>query len=302
MLTPDLEKRTPSAAAATDKLQELMATISQVGIVAPQLQKRIEAEGATSVEEAPEAVSSTPTMAPAAKSEVQHFVQVSYQGNWEEKLYPLSDSPTIVGRAPSSDIPLNQPGQRYVSKRHCEILVRNKRVLIRDLGSTNGTILGTDPLQSNAFREWKPDMEVFLGPFTLALKSSRDLQSVPSPPSAKASMAGSGITVTQVHSSIKVVCPNAVPSRLPLSHQHPVIIGRALDSDMVLDHPHVSKHHCRIQVGSDGIEVVDLRSTNGTYIGQQRLPPHQPVAWRDEPSVRIGPFNITLEEPSAGGG
>jgi pSer/pThr/pTyr-binding forkhead associated (FHA) protein len=213
-------------------------------------------------------------------------------------VYPLSDSPTIVGRLPSSDIPLNQPDQRYVSKRHCEILVRNKRVLIRDLGSTNGTVLGTDPLQSNAFREWKPDREVYLGPYTLALKTSQELQAIPSPPTGKVAVSGSGITVTQVHSSVKVVCANAVPSRLPLSSEHPVIIGRALDSDMVIDHPHVSKHHCRIQIDNDGIEVVDLRSTNGTYIADQRLPPHKAVPWREGPSVRIGPFNITLERPS----
>ena len=48
------------------------------------------------------------------------------------------------------------------------------------------------------------------------------------------------------------------------------------------------------------IEVVDLRSTNGTYIQDQRLPPHKAVPWREGPSVRIGPFNITLEKPSDG--
>jgi serine/threonine protein kinase len=298
MLVPDLEKRTPSAAVATDKLQEMMAKISRGTSVTSVLRKRILADGATTEEVAPEAVSSTPTMAPAADSESYFYVQVSYQGKWEEKVYPLSDSPTIVGRLPSSDIPLNQPDQRYVSKRHCEILVRNKRVLIRDLGSTNGTVLGTDPLQSNAFREWKPDREVYLGPYTLALKTSQELQAIPSPPTGKVAVSGSGITVTQVHSSVKVVCANAVPSRLPLSPEHPVIIGRALDSDMVIDHPHVSKHHCRFQIENGGIEVVDLRSTNGTYIADQRLPPHKAVPWREGPTVRIGPFNITLDKPS----
>lgn len=298
MLVPDLEKRTPSAAVATDKLQEMMAKIGRTAGAAPLLEKRILTESAPSKEIPPEAASSTPTMAPAAESESNFYVQVSYQGKLGEKVYPLSDSPTIVGRLATSDIPLNQPDQRYVSKRHCEILVRNKRVLIRDLGSTNGTVLGTDPLQSNAFREWKSDTEVYLGPYTLALKTSHELQSIPSPPTGEAVVRGSGITVTQVHSSVKVVCSNAVPSRLPLSDDHPVIIGRALDSDMVIDHPHVSKHHCRIQMDNDGIQVVDLRSTNGTYIAEQRLPPHKAVPWREGPDVRIGPFKITLERQS----
>jgi pSer/pThr/pTyr-binding forkhead associated (FHA) protein len=41
-----------------------------------------------------------------------------------------------------------------------------------------------------------------------------------------------------------------------------------------------------------------LRSTNGTYIADQRLPPHKAVPWREGPTVRIGPFNITLDKPS----
>jgi hypothetical protein len=41
-----------------------------------------------------------------------------------------------------------------------------------------------------------------------------------------------------------------------------------------------------------------LRSTNGTYLADQRLPPHKPVAWREEPNVRIGPFEISREIPS----
>jgi serine/threonine protein kinase len=301
MLEPELENRMASAAEATDELQEIMATISQVGTTihpTSLVQKRVTEDDLEETGDEQQEESSTPTQAPAVSSDhsLQFYIQVTYQGNIENKAYPLGPQPVIVGRLPSSDIVLDRPGQRYVSKRHCEILVRNDRVLIRDLGSTNGTVLGDQALQSNVFREWSADAEVFLGPFSLSLITDRDLQSVPSPPVGSQVEPNTHMTVTLVRSSIKLSCPNAVPSRLPLSAQFPIVIGRAIDSDMVLDHPHVSKQHCRIQLGNNGVEVVDMRSTNGTYMGDQRLPPHTAVPWRNSPTIRIGKFFITLEE------
>ena len=303
MLEPELEKRIASAAEATDELQEILATISQVGTTVhptSSVQKRVVEDelDAASVVDGEE--SSTPTQAPAISSvdDVQFYVQVTYQGNIEEKVYPLGAQPVIVGRLTTSDIALDRPGQRYVSKRHCEILLRNDRVLIRDLGSTNGTVLGDQALQSNVFREWSADDQVLLGPFSLSLISNRELQSVPSPPVGSKIEPNAHMTVTMVRSAIKLSCPNAVPSRLPLSAEFPIIVGRGVDSDMVLDHPHVSKQHCRIQLGNNGVEVVDMRSTNGTFLGDQRLPPHTPVPWQNSPTIRIGKFFITLEQKS----
>lgn len=300
MLDPDPEKRLATAAEATDDLQEIMATISQVDggkQISSLVQLRVAGESQEVDQAIPQPGSFTPTQAPeGAKSEIHYFVSVSFQGNREDKVYPLGPQPAIVGRLPSSDIVLDMSGQRYVSKRHCEILVRDQRVLIRDLGSTNGTLLGDERLKSNVFREWLPETEVVLGPFRLALRTSQEMQAVPSPPVGDSGEPLSSMQVTLVRSTLKIACSNAVPSRLPLGMDHPVVIGRSVDCDMVIDHPHVSKRHCRIQLGSDGVEIVDLRSTNGTYLGDQRLPPHTAVPWRSSRSIEIGPFNVTLED------
>ena len=300
MLSPSLEQRPASAADATDELQELMAILSQENPeqqFSSAVQKRIVSDSTKQEAMVPEKTNSTSTQAPeGAKRETYYFVRVAFQGSWEEKVYPLGSEPVIIGRLQSSDIVLDSPGQRYVSKRHCEILVREQRVLIRDLGSTNGTMLGDDALQTDVFREWQPEVKVLLGPFTLALKTDQQLQAVPSPPVGASREAVSSMQVTQVHSTLKLACPNAVPSRLPLGVKHPITIGRAVDADMVIEHSHVSKLHCRIQVGTDGVEIVDLRSTNGTFLGDQRLPPHTAVPWRSSATLRVGPFEITLED------
>jgi len=43
-------------------------------------------------------------------------------------------------------------------------------------------------------------------------------------------------------------------------------LGRADGTDLVLDDPAVSRHHCRVQLGGRRLLVEDLGSTNGTFI------------------------------------
>jgi len=49
------------------------------------------------------------------------------------------------------------------------------------------------------------------------------------------------------------------------------VIGRRADSNIQLDDPKISRHHCRIASSGDGWEVQDLDSTNGTYINRIRV-------------------------------
>ncbi|PYQ74089.1 MAG: hypothetical protein DMG04_11630 [Acidobacteria bacterium] len=48
-------------------------------------------------------------------------------------------------------------------------------------------------------------------------------------------------------------------------------VGRAPRADFILDVALVSRLHCRITAGDDTLEVVDLSSTNGTYVNDKRI-------------------------------
>lgn len=79
---------------------------------------------------------------PAARAPVQvPFCWVVSEG----RIWQLSEGDNIIGRDPRSDIWLDAPG---VSRRHAIIRVdsRNRRAMLEDLGSTNGTFIRRAPV------------------------------------------------------------------------------------------------------------------------------------------------------------
>ena len=58
--------------------------------------------------------------------------------------------------------------------------------------------------------------------------------------------------------------------RIRLSNQ-PVVIGRSDPADWIIPDEEVSRTHCRVYLALDQVIVVDLESSNGTYIEGQRL-------------------------------
>lgn len=48
-------------------------------------------------------------------------------------------------------------------------------------------------------------------------------------------------------------------------------IGRATRADFIVDAALVSRLHCRLTAGASELEVVDLDSTNGTFVNGERI-------------------------------
>jgi pSer/pThr/pTyr-binding forkhead associated (FHA) protein len=49
-------------------------------------------------------------------------------------------------------------------------------------------------------------------------------------------------------------------------------LGRATGADFIVDAPLVSRVHCRLTVLADGaLEVMDLASTNGTFLNGRKI-------------------------------
>ena len=67
-------------------------------------------------------------------------------------------------------------------------------------------------------------------------------------------------------------------------------VGRAPRADFVLEAALVSRLHCRITAAGDNLEVVDLKSTNGTFVNGKRV--HK-ARVSDGDQLRIG--RVTLQ-------
>lgn len=48
-------------------------------------------------------------------------------------------------------------------------------------------------------------------------------------------------------------------------------LGRGEGCDLVLPDPGVSREHAQVRTGPEGTELVDLGSTNGTYVNGRRV-------------------------------
>jgi hypothetical protein len=53
--------------------------------------------------------------------------------------YKISSNAAVIGRSPEADIAF--PDEKSLSRKHCEILVKDEKVFVRDLESQNGTFL-----------------------------------------------------------------------------------------------------------------------------------------------------------------
>ncbi len=79
-----------------------------------------------------------------------------------------------------------------------------------------------------------------------------------------------------------------------------VTIGRVQGNDVILPRGNVSKRHSRIVLKDQRFIVVDLKSTNGTYVNGRKIT--SPLVVKPGDKVYIGDFILTVEEQAAAGG
>lgn len=86
--------------------------------------------------------------------------------------------------------------------------------------------------------------------------------------------------------------PNAGQS-VPLGDQ-PILLGRGTDAAIRLDDDYVSTRHARFATNGEQWFVEDLGSTNGTFIGSQRITTPVPVGLGIQ--VRLGKTIVELRK------
>jgi pSer/pThr/pTyr-binding forkhead associated (FHA) protein len=81
-------------------------------------------------------------------------------------------------------------------------------------------------------------------------------------------------------------------------NQNEFLIGRGTDCDLRLRISNISRHHCLIRLANDEATVVDLGSSNGTYLNGQRVRSQAALHSGDEIQVGTCRFLVKLGDES----
>lgn len=82
-----------------------------------------------------------------------------------------------------------------------------------------------------------------------------------------------------------------------LDMQRPrLLIGRAEHNDIVIDNDYISRHHTLLVRHGSSTFLMDLNSTNGTYVNSQRISNHVLV---NNDVITVGHYSIKFIDPAA---
>ena len=76
-------------------------------------------------------------------------------------------------------------------------------------------------------------------------------------------------------SSIVVTYKTKVVENHAIKPQSTVTIGRHPENDIIIDNQLVSAHHAKIIQTQNGLQLIDLNSTNGTYVNNDKVAEYQ---------------------------
>ena len=86
--------------------------------------------------------------------------------------------------------------------------------------------------------------------------------------------------IPSVEYTLEVLRDGSIIDYISLSHRPYTVFGRSPDSDIVLEHPTISRYHAIVQYKSEfehgqpaGLYLYDCGSTHGTFVNKKRLEP-----------------------------
>lgn len=207
--------------------------------------------------------------------------------------FPLNPGPNSVGRD-SADILLPDP---TVSRRHAQVTLEGEQVWVEDQGSTNGTSVGGHKLAAGERAGAYQGDTVKFGSIVLTLAlpgaAARPAAVAPSAAVPAAAPADRG--------------PALAALVLADGTEHPLFagvntIGRRSGNQIVLSDAFMSGKHAEVTVTPEGAAtLVDVGSTNGSFLAGQRLAPQAPVELAEGTVVVLGKTQVTCRAgaPSA---
>lgn len=200
--------------------------------------------------------------------------------------FPLQPGVNTVGRE-NADVLLHDP---QVSRRHAKLTLSEQGLTLEDLGSTNGSRVAGQKLAAGETAPVYDGDEVRFG--SIVFKAVIPGGSARPASAAAPTVAAAAPPVDRGHSVGALVREDG--QEVPL-YAGPNTIGRRAENDVhVTGDPFVSGRHAELRWDGTEFRLVDLGSTNGTFLDGDRLiqGDERPVA--DDVTFLVGKTKLTL--------
>jgi pSer/pThr/pTyr-binding forkhead associated (FHA) protein len=175
-----------------------------------------------------------------------------------------------------------------VSRRHAQIGHEAGRLWIEDLGSTNGTQVNGERLNTGEQRDLVPGDVVSLGGFELRIADPSEALKTQLPASGKTTMLTAAPTVGEIVARLV-----GSGFDLPLK-EGANTFGRKPDNDCQIADPYVSGRHGTIEIVQGEVFLTDVGSTNGTIVNDARLPANQRTLLQPHDVIKLGQLELRV--------
>lgn len=217
--------------------------------------------------------------------------------------YVVGPTGISIGRDAGCDVVVPSP---EVSRKHAELVPGGDGYAITDL-STNGVFVNGERVatartlaRGDVLRVGTEEFRFYAdapAPEAPPAQSATPAPATAPAPVATASApatAGEGESPRPVLAAVEIMNEGPLKGtrfdiQVPLTH-----VGRGAHNDIVLADDSVSDSHAKIQKREGGWYVVDMGSTNGTYVGGQRITGE--AALKGQSSVRFGKIRTTFTQ------
>jgi pSer/pThr/pTyr-binding forkhead associated (FHA) protein len=153
------------------------------------------------------------------------------------KPIPIPTPQFLIGRDPSCQL---RPASELVSKRHCAVLVRDGKILVRDFGSTNGTYVNDQPVAEEV--EVKNGDKLKVGPLEFELRVEETAVKLAAKPALVAVKAAKPAPEPKPESKpAEAPTPTTTTKIDHTSAEHDTSEEVALDTPAPSDDPHSDK-------------------------------------------------------------
>ena len=197
-------------------------------------------------------------------------------------------SPIRLGRDPSCEIAVGEAECPMVSGLHARIESSNGGFLLVHESRSNKTLLNDAVIDVSRRIQAGDRLKLgYTGP-TIEVISIEARPPAPQPGNEGAA----ALQTLQADSRhVALLRGSAGAKRIELGTGG--VIGRDPRCEFPLDHPHVSRAHARFVVRDGRVLLLDLGSSNGTFVNGQRLPKPRLLEVGDR--IDIGPFSLCFD-------